>query len=402
MIHNILLLTPVYPADDVHKSTTPVVHYFTREWVKMGYNVQVIHYPVNFPKFVYWMARPLKDTIGTKVGSEIRTWPLKEREYELEGVKVKRFPLVKIRPHSRYPMREIRRAQSKTIEYCKSIDFKPDVIICHWINPTLDLMCQLKQYFNVPICYIAHDAGNDLHSIYSNEAFAMLKSVDVIGYRSRSIKEEMERDYKLQSKPNFQCYSGIPKSFLADSKRVVEKVSSFIFVGTLLKRKYPAEIVPAVSSAYRNEMFDITYIGDGKESNNVKRYAKQFGVEKKVHLLGRIPREKVVGLLDDHDVFVMISRSETFGLVYLEAMARGCITIAAKNEGFDGIIEDGRNGFLCEAGNVEELTSIIMKLKSMSAADLTAISSAAMDTARKLTDVAVAENFIRTIENAIS
>ena len=37
----------------------------------------------------------------------------------------------------------------------------------------------------------------------------------------------------------------------------------------------------------------------------------------------------------------MISSSETFGLVYLEAMAAGCITIASRDEGFDGIIKDG-------------------------------------------------------------
>ena len=37
----------------------------------------------------------------------------------------------------------------------------------------------------------------------------------------------------------------------------------------------------------------------------------------------------------------MISELETFGLVYIEAMAAGCITIASRNEGFDGIIKDG-------------------------------------------------------------
>ena len=58
-------------------------------------------------------------------------------------------------------------------------------------------------------------------------------------------------------------------------------------------------------------------------------------------------REEVIRQMDNHDVFVMISRNETFGLVYLEAMARGCITIASRNEGFDGVIEHGVNGFLC-------------------------------------------------------
>jgi len=49
---NILILTPIYPAPDIPKTETPVVHYFTREWVKIGYNVRVIHYVLNFRKWV--------------------------------------------------------------------------------------------------------------------------------------------------------------------------------------------------------------------------------------------------------------------------------------------------------------------------------------------------------------
>ena len=45
------------------------------------------------------------------------------------------------------------------------------------------------------------------------------------------------------------------------------------------------------------------------------------------------------------NVWIMISKNETFGLVYLEAMARGCITIGSRNQGIDGVINHGVNGF---------------------------------------------------------
>ena len=48
-------------------------------------------------------------------------------------------------------------------------------------------------------------------------------------------------------------------------------------------------------------------------------------------------RLEVQTYLRQNGIFVMISRDETFGLVYLEAMAAGCITIASKDEGFDEI-----------------------------------------------------------------
>ena len=54
----------------------------------------------------------------------------------------------------------------------------------------------------------------------------------------------------------------------------------------------------------------------------------------------------------------MISSNEVFKLVYLEAMAQGCIVIASKGGGFDGINVDGQNGFLCEPGDSEQLESI--------------------------------------------
>ena len=54
----------------------------------------------------------------------------------------------------------------------------------------------------------------------------------------------------------------------------------------------------------------------------------------------------------ESDIFILPSRNETFGMVYMEAMASGCITVCSKNDGVDGIIRDGINGFLCE--DIEE------------------------------------------------
>ena len=95
----------------------------------------------------------------------------------------------------------------------------------------------------------------------------------------------------------------------------------------------------------------------------------------------------------------MGSKSEVFGLVYLEAMARGCITIAARNEGMDGIIETGKNGFLCEAGNADELTSIIKRINSLSADEKRQISENARHTAEELSDFNVAKRYLEAVMN---
>ena len=125
--------------------------------------------------------------------------------------------------------------------------------------------------------------------------------------------------------------------------------------------------------------------------------ANNLRVSDKVHLLGRQERDEVVRQMDESDVFVMISRNEAFGLVYLEAMARGCITIASRKEGFDGIIQDGVNGFLCEAGNTDELASIITRLRQMPINELQKISDAAVKTASELTDEKAAAYYLSQI-----
>ena len=55
--------------------------------------------------------------------------------------------------------------------------------------------------------------------------------------------------------------------------------------------------------------------------------------------------------LGQSDVFVLPSVNETFGMVYLEAMSQGCIPIGTSGEGIDGIIENGKNGYLCDRNN---------------------------------------------------
>ena len=111
----------------------------------------------------------------------------------------------------------------------------------------------------------------------------------------------------------------------------------------------------------------------------------------------RIPREDIIRYLRESDVFVMISKAEIFGLVYLEAMALGVIPIGSKNEGIDGIIRDGENGFLCEAGNVEELIGLLDKIKNMESEQLSEISKEAKATAQRYSDKGVAEKYIKAL-----
>ena len=403
-IKNILVLTPLYPAKDLPKENTPVVHYFTRQWVKEGYNVVVIHYPYNFPKLVLNLVKPFLGRIKQYFGMAVlRTTYLKETEYELEGVRVKRIPLKKTKPHGRYSKKEIQLGFDRAVQYLEIIGYVPDVITSHWANPTFDLIPFFKERYGVPACYVDHLAGRDIVNTYKEDAEKLINNIDLIGYRSRYIKNTFEQLYGSQ-KPSFFCYSGIPEEFLPKQthKRTFDKVKNFVYVGTLIKRKYPAEILPALCEVFGDDDFTMRYIGRGNEEVEIRNQITKYQVEKKVEICGYMPREDVVKNLDQSDVFVMISKNETFGLVYLEAMARGCITIASWREGFDGIIEDGVNGFLCEAGDKNDLARVINRIRQMAVAELNQISENAMVTARKLTDKNVAMQYLNNLQEIVN
>ena len=91
----ILVSTNIYPGPGMEEENTPVVHYFAREWVGMGHEVRVIHYPPNFPRLLMWTASLVKKQLASLLGIPLRTTVVKEREYEIDGVRIKRVPMKK-------------------------------------------------------------------------------------------------------------------------------------------------------------------------------------------------------------------------------------------------------------------------------------------------------------------
>ena len=398
---NILVLTNIYPADDLEQENTPIVHYFVREWIKMGVGVRVVHYPANFPKLMMWGASVFKSYLSSKLGTTIRTKQAAEKEYELDSVKIKRIPLLKHKLHGAFSEKEIGKAYDKTIAWLDKEGFVPDVITSHWVNPQLEIMARLKDHFHVGTCYVAHTPTSEFTSIFDAQKIQeLLANIDKVGFRSAYIRDKFVSAFGY-SGPTFQCYSGIPEQYIPTEsvERNFTDVNRFVFVGTLIKRKFPAEIIPSVVKAFGTEDFEINYIGKGAEDKAIVENAGRFGVSDKVHLLGRMSRDEVVAHLQQSNVFVMNSRSEAFGLVYLEAMAQGCLTIASWKEGFDGIIRDGENGFLCKAGDVDDLAATIQRIRTMSPEQRKKISENAVLTARELTDTKAAASYLEELKH---
>lgn len=401
---NIFLLSSVYPSHYTPKGTTPVVHYFTKEWVSQGHKVHVFHTESCFPKAFYFFGRPFKKMLDSKLGHLVPNQAPKEYEEVKDGVNITHISLKKIKPHGRFPKKQIQRAFSVISSYIEK-EGVPDFFVGHWDNPQLELLHSLKEKYHRPTCLVYHsNQFSQLYSCFGNDTDAFVKDIDLVGFRNITAQANYEERFG-KPKHSFIAASGVSRPFIEagrKDKKTINEVNSFVYVGGLINRKYPSTVITALSKAFEKHPFEITYIGEGDEKKQIQQRFDELGCNGKLSFTGRIPREDVIQYLKQSDVFVMISKGEIFGLVYLEAMALGCITIAARHEGIDGIIEDGVNGFLCEAGNADELASIITRIRKMSPDELKTMSYNAKETAQAYSDVNVAKNYIDELTKIVS
>lgn len=101
--------------------------------------------------------------------------------------------------------------------------------------------------------------------------------------------------------------------------------------------------------------------GGGHAMQKAVEWSRKFGVEQTVEFAGQLSREQVVEQMQACDVFVLPSRYETFGVVYIEAMACGKPVIAVANGGPDDFVT-GENGILISADDVEGLKCALRQI----------------------------------------
>ena len=74
------------------------------------------------------------------------------------------------------------------------------------------------------------------------------------------------------------------------------------------------------------------------------------------------PKEKLMELYRQHDIFVMPSFTESFGLVYAEAMSQGLPVVYSKGQGFDGQFAEGQVGYHVRASSAEEIVEAVLHI----------------------------------------
>jgi teichuronic acid biosynthesis glycosyltransferase TuaC len=225
----------------------------------------------------------------------------------------------------------------------------------------------------------------------SHRVYASSRRVICVSERVREqVLEEMGRSCRTSV-----VYNGAdPDLFSAGSELSSDSV--VLSVGNLIPIKGHELLVRAASSlASEFPTLRWEFIGDGPERSRLQTLAGELDVDGRVRFLGRQSRKHVAAAMQRCTLFVLASRYEGLGNVYLEAMSAGKAVIGCRGQGIAEVIRHGSNGFLVGPDNEKELTlALAMLLRDRPRRE--ALGMAARDTVLdRLTLAHQAENLIR-------
>lgn len=164
--------------------------------------------------------------------------------------------------------------------------------------------------------------------------------------------------YRGEDKLSRVVPNGVDLSLVPE--RTENTPRAVISVGTLKARKCMDRTLEAfarVAGEYPDGT--LTIVGMGDMEAQLRARIKELGLEKRVTLTGGLPHGEVLRRMAGSDLFVLPSWGEGYGIVYIEAMAAGCIAVGAKGEGIEDTIRDGENGFLVPAGDIDEIERVM-------------------------------------------
>lgn len=249
----------------------------------------------------------------------------------------------------------------KSIEKYISQHGKPDFIFHHGVFDYCYLTSHISKVFNLPVWFMEHSSSLSEKGFPCANSFDSLKSqkelVQNADRRFAVTKAYVGHMTELFKVPFEHCPNVITDDFFIDSNKV-EKANEyfqFINIAVLAKNKNQKLILEAFAKKFKNQLkFKLVIAGDGELLAALKKRAQDLGISEQCQILGFQSRERVIQLLDQSHCFVLSSQSETFGVVIIEAMARGLPAISSRIDGPAEIINH-KNGYLFEPNSADDL-----------------------------------------------
>jgi glycosyltransferase involved in cell wall biosynthesis len=196
----------------------------------------------------------------------------------------------------------------------------------------------------------------------------LYRKVNVIVVQNPQMGERFKRYYRVDNK-NLLL---IPNPLRSDYKKMLKTINDsrvkaskpWIITITRLenKQKDPVTLIKSFKLV-KNEMNSASLLicGSGEEKEKLEKLVKNLGLEKSVYFLGFV--NNPFSLLKISDVFVLSSKAEGFGKVFVEAQVAGVPIVATDCPvGPRWALDKGKAGMLVPVGDEVKMSKAIIKI----------------------------------------
>lgn len=173
-----------------------------------------------------------------------------------------------------------------------------------------------------------------------------------------------KEEIKLPPHAHITIYNALPESIQLNSfSRKLQKTVTIGVVSRLETIKGMDLVLPAFFIIHeKNPNTRLLVVGDGSQRPLMEQQANQGGLDHVVDFTGRQPQEILWKYYDQIDILLMPSRSEGFGLTAIEAMARGCVVVAADIGGLSEVVCHEEVGMLHQCNDIQDIADKVNRL----------------------------------------
>jgi len=233
----------------------------------------------------------------------------------------------------------------------------PDIIHAHYLF-NIPLAVELGKKYNIPIVATEHwSVVND-----KNKSLTILslmkecyKQIDVLISVSESFKREIYETVGIDSVV-INNVVDISHFNYTESSNAYD-IFQFISIGTLIKRKGFHLLVKAFKEI-EDLPIQLTIVGEGPERRNLQQLIDELKLHDRIKLVGQKSRNEIRELFIESKSFVLPSFVETFGVVFIEALASGLPVIATSSGGPETFITK-EDGILIPVNNIQALVGAL-------------------------------------------
>jgi glycosyltransferase involved in cell wall biosynthesis len=221
-------------------------------------------------------------------------------------------------------------------------------------------IAMFREFFGWP------EAGSHLQRVGMFLEEYSLKHADVIMATSGSVADLAARYYGIDRDAVEIVHCGVDTDlFFSAANTGLNARPTVLFVGSIVDNKGAhvlAEAVLSLRPKYPDIRLKLLGAGRGDVVETIRTMCKLQGAEEVVEFAGEVPLEKLPDHYRRAHVFCMPSKYESFGQVYIEAMACGCPVIASSCGGGAEAVDDGRTGLLVPPSNVPATAEAIDRI----------------------------------------